>query len=328
MSDPQLEKAPTSVELRDVNERLLISALREQEMAITLEVERARLDAILSSIGDAVLVVDREGEPVLTNAAYTRMMGDPEVAIVLEDASGKIIPPENAPWHRAARGDAFILEFSIRNPDGTPQWWEAHGEPIGHDSNAQGGVVIIRDVSERKRLEQALHHQTLHDALTGLPNRTLLYDRLDQTLRSGQRTDDPLALLLLDLDRFKEINDTFGHQAGDLLLRKIAARLLLALRAADTVARIGGDEFVMLLPGTDRDGAVEVAGRILPSLSTAVMIEGQAVHVAVSVGIALSSGWDTDVPTLLRQADIAMYEAKRTQSGYAIYCAMFETTEP
>lgn len=322
-NDSWLEKTPAvpTVELREVNERLLISALREQELSTTLEVERARLTVILSSIGDVVLVVDENGMPVLTNAAYTRMMGDTDATIVLEGATGQPLPPEDAPWHRAAHGDAFTLEFSTLALDGTRRWLEANGQPIDQDSGVQGGVVVIRDVSARKYLEIALHHQALHDALTGLPNRILLYDRLDQTLRSAERTGDPFALFVLDLDHFKEVNDTLGHHAGDLLLHEIAARLLLTLRAADTVARMGGDEFAMLLPQTDRDGAIEVAERVRASLCSAVMVEGQAVYVMVSIGIALSPGQDVDAQTLLRQADIAMYEAKRMHSGHAIYTA-------
>lgn len=326
VGDPRVAKVPTVLELRNVNERLLISALREQELASTLEAERARLEAILSSIGDAVLVVDREGRPVLTNAAYLRMIGDPDAAPVLEDAAGGILPPEEAPWRRAARGEAFTLEFSTLAPDGTRRWWEANGQPIGHDPAAQGGVVVIRDVSAHKQLERALHHQALHDALTGLPNRALLLDRLDQVLRSAQRTKESVALLLLDLDHFKEINDTLGHHAGDLLLREMAARLLLAVRAADTVARMGGDEFNMLLPETDHDGAEEVAVRVRASLGAAVTIEEQDVHVKVSIGIAVSSGRDTNAQTLLRQADRAMYEAKRTQSGHVVYTAALGVT--
>ncbi len=320
MAERRLEKAPADVELRNVNERLLISALREQELAALLQTERAQLDAILSSIGDAVLVVDRTGTPVLTNAAYTRMMGDPNV-VILKDSAGQVIPPYDAPWCRAARGEAFTMEFSTMSPDGTYQWWEANGRPIGHDVGPQVGVIVIRDVSERKGLEKALHRQALHDGLTGLPNRILLYDRLDQALLSEHRTEDPLAFLLLDLDHFKEVNDMLGHYVGDLLLCEIANRLLLTLRAADTVARLGGDEFAILMPQTDRDGAVEVADRIRSILEAAITLEGNSLYIRVSIGIALSSGRGKEAQLLLRQADMAMYEAKRTQSGHVVYTA-------
>lgn len=183
---------------------------------------------------------------------------------------------------------------------------------------------MIRDISARKRLEGALQHQALHDALTGLPNRALLHDRLDQALRSARRGARPPALLLLDLDHFKRINDTHGHQAGDRLLQEVAGRLTRTIRASDTVARLGGDEFAILLPETGRDGAIGVADAIRAGVAPLIMVEGQDLHVAVSIGIALAAerdGRDTDARTLLRHADVAMYDAKRTRSGHALYSA-------
>jgi len=318
---PAVPAVPAVVELREVNERLLIAGLREQELAAALEGERAQLAVILTSIGDAVLVVDRDGHPVLTNAAYARMMETLAVVPALETADGQPLTHEDAPWGRAAGGDAFAVEFGAVAADGTRRWWEARGRPISHapGASAMGSVVIIRDISVRKGLEGALQHQALHDALTGLPNRTLLHDRLDQALRSAQRGAEPPALLLLDLDHFKEINDTHGHQAGDRLLQEVAARLTRTVRGSDTVARLGGDEFAILLPETGRAGAVEVAGAIRAGLTPVIMVEEQGLHVAVSIGIAFAAGRDTDAQLLLRHADVAMYDAKRTRSGHAIY---------
>ncbi len=165
----------------------------------------------------------------------------------------------------------------------------------------------------------ALQHQVLHDALTGLPNRTLLHDRLAHALRLLGRDATPLALLLLDLDRFKEVNDTFGHQAGDALLRQVAARIRDAVRSSDTVARLGGDEFALLLPGADRDGAVQAAQTLRAALVAPVTVEGQTVHVGASVGIALAPAQGQEAAVLLRHADVAMYVAKRAGSGYAVY---------
>ncbi len=165
----------------------------------------------------------------------------------------------------------------------------------------------------------ALQHQVLHDALTGLPNRTLLHDRLAHTLRLMERDASSLALLLLDLDRFKEVNDTLGHQAGDALLRQVAARMRDAVRASDTVARLGGDEFAVLLPGAERDGAVHAAQTLLAALVSPVTVEGQTVHVGVSIGIAVTPAHGHEAAVLLRHADVAMYIAKRGGSGYAVY---------
>jgi len=165
----------------------------------------------------------------------------------------------------------------------------------------------------------ALAHQALHDALTGLPNRTLLHDRLEHTLRLVERDASPLALLLLDLDRFKMVNDTLGHHAGDALLRQVAARMQGALRTSDTVARLGGDEFAVLLPGTDRAGAVRATRTLLTALAAPATVEGQTVHIGASIGVALAPAQGSEAAVLLRHADVAMYVAKRGGSGYAVY---------
>jgi len=165
----------------------------------------------------------------------------------------------------------------------------------------------------------ALQHQALHDALTGLPNRTLLHDRLAHTLRSGEREATSLALLLLDLDRFKMVNDTLGHHAGDALLRQVAARMRDAVRTSDTVARLGGDEFAVLLPGADRDGALRATQTLLAALAAPATVEGQTVHIGVSIGVALAPAQGREAAVLLRHADVAMYVAKRAGSGYAVY---------
>ncbi|HXT34545.1 MAG TPA: EAL domain-containing protein [Chloroflexota bacterium] len=169
---------------------------------------------------------------------------------------------------------------------------------------------------ERLQAEEALVHQAAHDALTDLPNRTLLRDRLEQCL---QRDDAPVTLLLLDLDHFKEINDTLGHAAGDRVLAEISARLLEALPAPATVARLGGDEFAILLPECDRNGAMAGAQRVLVALGHPYMLDGQALHIEASIGVACRPDHGTDATTLLRHADVAMYSAKRTQRGAAIY---------
>jgi len=174
----------------------------------------------------------------------------------------------------------------------------------------------------------ALQHQALHDALTGLPNRTLLHDRLEQTLRTMERNATPLALLLLDLDRFKVINDTLGHHAGDALLRQVAARVQDSLRTSDTVGRLGGDEFAVLLPGTDASGAILVAHAILAALAVPLELEGQTVHVGGSVGVALAPAHGSEGASLLRRADVAMYVAKRAGSGYAVYDPLHDGYSP
>ena len=173
--------------------------------------------------------------------------------------------------------------------------------------------------SQIRSRQEALEHQALHDALTGLPNRSLLNDRLAHAIALGRREGRPLALLVIDLDHFKEINDTLGHQTGDRVLQEIARRLPGTVREADTVARLGGDEFaVLLLDAAERD-ARRVAAKILDTLREVVAIGKHHLYVGGSIGIALCPGHSSSGPALLRFADIAMYTAKRNKSGYAVY---------
>ncbi|HEX6509519.1 MAG TPA: EAL domain-containing protein [Chloroflexota bacterium] len=181
---------------------------------------------------------------------------------------------------------------------------------------------------ERKHAEQALEYQAMHDALTDLPNRTLLYRRLQRALRSAGIANGTLALLLLDLDRFKEVNDTLGHHCGDLLLQEVSTRLRYVLRESDTVARLGGDEFAVLLPSTDEIGAEVVASAILTALAQPVVVEHHALDIGTSIGIALYPDHGADVDTLIQRADIAMYAAKRAKSGHAVYAPEFDQHSP
>jgi diguanylate cyclase (GGDEF)-like protein/PAS domain S-box-containing protein len=182
-------------------------------------------------------------------------------------------------------------------------------------------VAVVTDITERKQAEEALRHQALHDELTGLTNRTLLQERLSQTILTAQRENTPLTLLLVDLDRFKEINDTFGHHYGDLLLQQIGPRLRDCLRVSDTVARLGGDEFGILLPSTDAASAVAVAQHLLRTLEAPFELDGQPVEIGASVGLASYPAHGGDAATLLRRADVAMYVAKRAESGVVVYTA-------
>ncbi|MBI4492244.1 MAG: diguanylate cyclase [Chloroflexi bacterium] len=172
---------------------------------------------------------------------------------------------------------------------------------------------------ERHQAAEVLKHQALHDALTGLPNRTLLYDRLHQALLVAQREHASLAVLVMDLDRFKEVNDTLGHHAGDAVLQQVGQHLRAALRASDTIARLGGDEFAVLLPQTDEAGAVVAARKLLQALEEPCSVEEQRLQLGASIGIALYPEHGQESDLLLRHADAAMYAAKRAGGGYTVY---------
>lgn len=172
---------------------------------------------------------------------------------------------------------------------------------------------------ERRRLEERVAHLAYHDALTDLPNRTLLHDRLAQAIRAALREDGQVALLVLDLDGFKEINDTYGHRAGDRVLKQLAQRMRLMLRDVDTVARLGGDEFAIVLPTTDFKGATQTAGKVLQEIELPCPVEHRQLNVRGSVGIACCPDHAKSADLLLQRADIAMYQAKSDGVGMAVY---------
>jgi diguanylate cyclase (GGDEF)-like protein len=193
------------------------------------------------------------------------------------------------------------------------------------------GLVGRRMLQAQRRLQwQSEHnaHQATHDSLTGLPNRTLLNDRAGHALALAERQGGQVAMLLMDLDRFKEINDTLGHHAGDQLLVLVAERLKGTVRASDTVARLGGDEFAVLVEGATQDSAVETADRLTTALRETFQIGGVSLDIEASIGIALSQGDQDDVTGLLQRADIAMYQAKESHQSHALYDAELDVNTP
>jgi len=176
---------------------------------------------------------------------------------------------------------------------------------------AGANAQLQAEIVERRQAEARVHHMAYHDSLTGLPNRALLADRLDRAMLSAQRSDRGLAVMFIDLDRFKTINDSLGHMTGDALLKEVASRLCSAVRASDTVARLGGDEFVVLLPGIrNADESSQVAQKIIDVLAAPFPLEGRMLHISPSIGICMYPDDGRDVATLMRNADAAMYYAK------------------
>jgi diguanylate cyclase (GGDEF)-like protein/PAS domain S-box-containing protein len=205
------------------------------------------------------------------------------------------------------------LTESRRLEGGQVNWTLTTKTPL-HDAagNVVGLLGITREINELKRAEITLEHLATHDTLTGLPNRYLMFDRLNQVLVRAARYETSFAILFIDLDGFKRINDSRGHDVGDLVLRGVAERLTLSLRAADTVARIGGDEFVILLESL-RAGpdAIALADRIRSAVGAPFALPGGDATVTVSIGIGLYPDDGRDAEELLKAADVAMYRAKR-----------------
>lgn len=183
--------------------------------------------------------------------------------------------------------------------------------------------TLNNEIAARKKVEEKILHMASHDNLTGLPNRALFKDRLDTARNMAVRNKERLAILFIDLDGFKAVNDTLGHKAGDLLLQGVARRLQASVRQSDTVARVGGDEFIVLLNGIDRAGDAElVAKKILAGLGQPISLAGQAAKVGASIGISVFPDHGDDTEKLISYADGAMYEIKKSgKNAYAFHTA-------
>ena len=222
-------------------------------------------------------------------------------------------------------GDTALLEFRLRHRDGTYLATETLRTSLLHDANVKGIVLNTRDITERKQFEEQLQHQAFHDPITNLANRALFRDRVIHAIERQERDRKPIAVLFMDIDDFKTINDSLGHAAGDGLLLEVGDRLKKALRAADTAARLGGDEFAILLEdGGEGIQAADVADRIMQMLEDPFVLEGKEVFVRASVGIAVSEeageGGEEAAEALMRNADVAMYMAKERGKGrYQIF---------
>ena len=221
---------------------------------------------------------------------------------------------------RAIAATPMPRDLALRRKDGTLVQLESVFNNLEHEANVAGVVVTARDVTERRRLEDQLTYQAFHDSLTGLANRALFSERITHALDRGIRRRHLIAVLFIDLDDFKTVNDSLGHAAGDELLVSVAARIRESIRPEDTCARLGGDEFAVMVEGiAEPEGAVTVARRILSSMAAPLTVAGSDVNVQGSVGIALGSG-DQTASEIMRSADLAMYRAKAEGKGrYALY---------
>jgi len=284
-----------------------------------------RSEALALSSSDAVVVVDADGALTGDSRSLAVLVGAPSPAGVrLADllATLDVDPATVSAVLERARlqpGSVFELELPGQRPTGGSVWFGGRAVCLLHDPDVQGIVVSLHDITRRKAAEGELAHQAFHDELTGLANRTLFLDRTEQALRRAGRSGAAPTVLCLDLDGFKDINDSLGHLAGDDLLRTVAGRLEGVVRAADTVARLGGDEFAILVDETS-GGLAEasaLAERLLAVLSEPIELDGKRVTISASVGVVGASLESTPL-SLLRDGDIAMYRAKADGRGRSI----------
>ncbi|HEX8477207.1 MAG TPA: diguanylate cyclase, partial [Telluria sp.] len=280
----------------------------------------------------AMLVLDADHHVLALNRAFTELSG-----LQTEDIAGKpapglfemseartearndgsSLPSQRDVWQLSSENGHWEGELAVTRRNGqTAPVWVSLTAIREHAGAVNSFVAVLTDITERKASEERTRHQAEHDALTGLPNRVLFIDRLQQALAKERRQHGRFALMFLDLDNFKAINDTHGHHAGDAVLQQVALRLTHCVRAVDTVSRLGGDEFVVLLADAGGvDQAAHVARSIMRALGLPMHAVGQELNLTASVGIAICPGDGTDVDSLLRHADAAMYHAKQNGRG-------------
>ena len=287
-----------------------------------------RLSRILETNADAVVMCDAVGAITFVNRAAELLFGTSRENLLqskyhdgvwkITTAKGEELAPEQMPFNQVLESGEPVanVEHAIEQPSGKVVVVSVNAAPLlDGNETLSGAVLSITDVTGRKQLEERLSWQAFHDALTHLPNRALFMDRLGHALIRSARSQTSVAVFFIDLDNFKNINDTLGHDAGDELLKTTALRLLEALRSSDTAARLGGDEFVLLLENVSETGQAKiVADRVLASLLQPVLLNGQSVQAPPSIGVALCTPGCTP-DELLKQADEAMYRAKKNGKG-------------
>ena len=280
--------------------------------------ETQRLAALVyRNSRDAMMITDREGHILDVNPAFTQVTGySREEALGRTPAilkSGRQSQEfYRGLWQALESGGHWEGEIWNRRKDGElyPQWLSI--DALRDGGTAMRWVAHFSDITDKKNAEQLIWRQANFDSLTGLPNRQMFHDRLDQEIRKAQRGGTRAALMFLDLDHFKEVNDTLGHDVGDLLLQQTARRLKECVRESDTIARLGGDEFVIILPDL-RDGRAvgDVAQKVLWQLARPYNLKGEVVYISTSIGITLYPDDAATPEELLKYADQAMYNAKK-----------------
>ena len=306
-----------------------ISEYIHAEAAVRASEEHLR--AIIETSPECITLVGADGL-IEMNAAGLAMIE----AGSLDQVAGKPVYNLVLPEHHEAfrdhtqsvlQGNKDILVFEIQGLKGTRRWLETHAVPMTTRSGETVVLGITRDITERRRAEEQLSYLAHHDELTGLPNRTLFNDRLNQAMIEAERHERLVGVVFLDLDRFKDVNDTLGHEAGDLLLKGVAERLLGAVRRGDTVARLSGDEFTLVLADmAHADDAARVAQKVLDAFAQPFHIAGRDLFMNVSLGLTLFPSDTRETQALLRYADIAMYRAKEAgRNNYQFYAAEMTT---
>jgi diguanylate cyclase (GGDEF)-like protein/PAS domain S-box-containing protein len=311
-------------------------AIRFARLSRALRESEERWKFALEGAGDGVWDWNVQTDAVVFSPRYLEMYGYRQEDIVADEAAWqqRIHPEDRArvaeDVHAYLGGStsAYVNEHRVFCRDGSVKWVLARGMIVSRD--AQGRPLRMigthADITARKASEEQVRHLAHYDALTDLPNRALISDRLQQAVAKARRDGTVMAVMFLDLDQFKPVNDNLGHDVGDLLLKQVSQRLLSCMRESDTVARIGGDEFVVLLPQIEREqDAIVVAEKIRTALHQPFTIAGHRLQISSSIGIAAFPAHGSDDKLLLLNADLAMYHAKKNgRNSYQFYDAAMQ----
>ncbi len=297
--------------------------------AEALQASEERYRRIVETAYEGIWVIDAQSMTTFVNPRMAEMLGWTVEEImgrsILDflDADARASFAANQPDR--VNGVSLQREVRFTRKDGTDCWTLLSVRPTFDEAgHYEGALAMVMDITERRRIQKALEYQALHDALTGLPNRLLLAERLGEALLSSRAAQQQAAVLILDLDHFKEVNETFGLQAGDRLLEQVGPRLQSEIGADDMVARLSGDEFAMLLTDTDAAAASVKAARLLEALERPFEVEGQHLDLAASIGIAIFPTDGDDPGTLLRHADIALFVAKQARGAFVRFAPEHE----
>jgi diguanylate cyclase (GGDEF)-like protein/PAS domain S-box-containing protein len=306
-----------------MNRRLDAALAQSRCKEAALRDSEARHRLLADNVSDVIWTMDLRGHLSYISPSVLKLRGY-TVAEAMQQSLDEALTPESALRAREMLGNAFN---AIRNGQPFPEfrgeleqlckgdstvWTEVRTARMRNNSGEIMGILgVSRDISERKVVEENMRRMAQHDPLTGLPNRALFSDRLQQALAGAQRDGSRLALMFLDLDKFKPVNDRYGHGVGDLLLREVAERIAACLRTSDTVARVGGDEFVVLLRAIDHENALAVGEKIRRSLAQPFDLGGRQLAISASIGIALFPEHGHEELDLSNKADHAMYYAKK-----------------
>jgi diguanylate cyclase (GGDEF)-like protein/PAS domain S-box-containing protein len=329
-----------AVTYRDITqEKILLQKLQQSNQLRTAIVEGAAYAIISTDVKGTILTFNDAAERMLWYRA-DELIGKatPEIIHVAEEIRERAKSLSQELGSKIEPGFEVLIAKARMNFAEEHEWTYVRKDgsrfPVllsvtalhDHDDRVSGYLGIAYDISERKRSEEYIRHIALHDVLTGLPNRALLDDRVMVAIEQQRRNNTPFSLAMVDIDRFKHINDTMGHHIGDLILMEFVERVKTCLRPTDTLARMGGDEFVLLLSESEESGAGIVVERIQAALVPPINVGVQEVHITASIGISLSPRDGDDMNELMRRADVAMYWVKENgRNGFKVYSSSMDS---